>query len=131
MTGASGSTAIYDAYVSNGAGEVYELIAAGSPNAGGSSGYRDVLYGKIIIGTGYNGSAVTTYINYVQENPDPRSLYSSGLGTSLSASICFKSGSSEVTNKPAGQSTKIRVKIGSYVNNAYAGYTTVRVKRLF
>jgi len=131
MTGASGSTAIYDAYVSAGAGEVYELIAAGSPNAGGSSGYRDVLYGKIIIGTGYNGSAVTTYINYVQENPDPRSLYNSGLGTSLSASICFKSGSSEVTNKPAGQSTKIRVKIGSYINNAYAGYTTVRVKRLF
>ena len=131
MTGASGSTAIYDAYVSNGAGEVYELIAAGSPNAAGSSGYRDVLYGKIIIGTGYNGSAVTTYINYVQENPDPRSLYNSGLGTSLSASICFKSGSSEVTNKPAGQSTKIRVKIGSYISNAYAGYTTVRVKRLF
>jgi hypothetical protein len=131
MTGASGSTAIYDAYVSNGVGEVYELIAAGSPNAAGSSGYQDVLYGKIIIGTGYNGSRVTTYINYVQENPDPRSLYNSGLGTSLSASICFKSGSSEVTNKPAGQSTKIRVKIGSYINNAYAGYTTVRVKKLF
>jgi hypothetical protein len=131
QTGTSGSTSIYDTYVSNGAGEVYELIAAGSPNAGGSSGYRDVLYGKIIIGTGFNGSSVTTYINYVQENPDPRSLYNSGLGTSLSASICFKSGSSEVTNKPAGQSTKIRVKIGSYISNAYAGYTTVRVKKLF
>jgi hypothetical protein len=89
------------------------------------------MFGKIIIGTGWNGSAVTTYINYVQENPDPRSLYSSGLGTSLSASIFFKSGSSEVSNKPVLQYTKIRVKIGSYNSSNVGNYTTVRVKRLF
>jgi hypothetical protein len=131
LTGTSGSTAIYDAYVTNGTGEVYELMATGNPNSAGSGYYKDVMFGKIIIGTGWNGSAVTTYINYVQENPDPRSLYSSGLGTSLSASIFFKSGSSEVSNKPVLQYTKIRVKIGSYNSSNVGNYTTVRVKRLF
>ncbi len=131
QTGTSGSTAIYDTFLSNGNAEVYELMATGNPNSAGSGNYRDVLYGKVIVGTGWNGSAVTTYINYVQENPDPRSLYASGLVTSLSASLYFKSGSSEVTSKPVGQSTRIRVKIGSY-NTSYTGqYTTVRLKKLF
>jgi hypothetical protein len=130
LTGTSGSTAIYDTFATNGTGEVYELMATGNPNSAGSGNYKDVMFGKIFIGTGWNGSATTTYINYVQENPDPRSLYASGLVTSLSASIFFKSGSSEVTSKPATQNTKIRVKIGSY-NSGYVGnYTTVRVKRL-
>ena len=130
MTGTSGSTAIYDTFVTNGTGEVYELMATGNPNTAGSGYYKDVMFGKIFIGTGWNGSVVTSYINYVQENPDPRSLYTSGLGTSLSASIFFKSGSTEVTSKPVNQYTKIRVKIGSY-NTGYAGNsTTVRVKRL-
>jgi hypothetical protein len=131
LTGTSGSTAIYDTFLSNGNAEVYELMATGNPNSAGSGNYRDVLYGKVIVGTGWNGSAVTTYINYVQENPDPRSLYASGLVTSLSASLYFKSGSSEVTSKPVGQSTRIRVKIGSY-NASYVGQsTTVRLKKLF
>ena len=130
LTGTSGSTAIYDTFVTNGTGEVYELMATGNPNTAGSGYYKDVMFGKIFIGTGWNGSVVTSYINYVQENPDPRSLYTSGLGTSLSASIFFKSGSTEVTSKPVNQYTKIRVKIGSY-NTGYAGNsTTVRVKRL-
>ena len=129
LTGTSGSTAIYDTFVTNGTGEVYELMATGNPNSAGSGYYNDVMFGKIIIGTGWNGSATTTYINYVQENPDPRLLYPSG-GSSLSASICFKSGSSEVSNKPVLQYTKIRVKIGSYQTGYVGNYTTVRVKKL-
>jgi hypothetical protein len=130
LTGTSGSTAIYDTFATTAYGEVYELMAMGTPNSQGSPNYRDILYGKIIVGTGFSGTAVTTYINYVQENPDPRSLYASGISNSLSASIYFKSGSSEVTSKVPGQNTKIRIKIGSY-NSGYVGNsTTVRLKRL-
>jgi hypothetical protein len=130
-TGNSGSTAIYDTFTTSGGGEVYEFMASGDPNSAGSSAYRDILFGKIFIGTGWNGSAVTQYINYVQENPDPRSLYNSGASTSLSASVFFKYSTTESTNKPDGTVAKIRVRIGSYASSGVTGdFTTVRLKRL-
>ena len=65
--------------------------------------YQDIIYGKIIVGTGKTGSIATTFINYVQESPDPRLLYS-GVGNSLTASVYFNSASVQVTQKAVGQS---------------------------
>jgi hypothetical protein len=129
LTTTSGQSAIFDTFTSTGTGEVYEISIKGNPNAGESSNYQDVIYGKIIIGTGKTGSIVTTFINYVQESPDPRLLYSSG-GSSLTASVYFNSASVDVTQKLVAQSTPIRVVIGSYAVGYVGDNTTVRLKQI-
>ena len=129
LTTTSGQSAIFDTFTSTGTGEVYEITIKGNPNAGESSNYQDVIYGKIIVGTGKTGSIVTTFINYVQESPDPRLLYSSG-GSSLTASVYFNSSSVDVTQKGVGQSTPIRVVIGSYAVGYVGNNTTVRLKQI-
>ena len=129
LTTTSGQSAIFDTFTSTGTGEVYEVTIKGNPNAGESGNYQDVIYGKIIVGTGKTGSIESTFINYVQESPDPRLLYSSG-GTSLTASVYFNSASVDVTQKGVGQSTSIRVVIGSYAIGYVGNNTTVRVKQI-
>jgi hypothetical protein len=129
LTTTSGQSAIFDTFTSTGTGEVYEVIIKSNPNAGESGNYQDVIYGKIIVGTGKTGSIVTTFINYVQESPDPRLLYSSG-GSSLTASVYFNSSSVDVTQKGVGQSTPIRVVIGSYAVGYVGNNTTVRLKQI-
>ena len=129
LTTTSGQSAIFDTFTSTGTGEVYEITIKGNPNAGESSNYQDVIYGKIIVGTGKTGSIATTFINYVQESPDPRLLYSSG-GSSLTASVYFNSSSVDVTQKGVGQSTPIRVVIGSYAVGYVGDNTTVRLKQI-
>ena len=47
-----------------------------NPLTAGSSAYRDVVYGKVFYGTGWNGSTVTSYIYFVQESPSR--MYNSG-----------------------------------------------------
>jgi len=129
LTTTSGQSAIFDTFTSTGTGEVYEVTIKGNPNAGESSNYQDVIYGKIIVGTGKTGSVATTFINYVQESPDPRLLYSSG-GNALTASVYFNSASVDVTQKGVGQSTSIRVVIGSYAVGYVGNNTTVRLKQI-
>lgn len=129
LTTTSGQSAIFDTFTSTGTGEVYEVTIKGNPNAGESSNYQDVIYGKIIVGTGKTGSLATTFINYVQESPDPRLLYSSG-GNALTASIYFNSASVDVTQKGVGQSTLIRVVVGSYAVGYVGNNTTVRLKQI-
>jgi len=129
LTTTSGQSAIFDTFTSTGTGEVYEVTIKGNPNAGESSNYQDVIYGKIIVGTGKTGSLATTFINYVQESPDPRLLYSSG-GNALTASIYFNSASVDVTQKGVGQSTSIRVVVGSYAVGYVGNNTTVRLKQI-
>ena len=129
LTTTSGQSAIFDTFTSTGTGEVYEITIKGNPNAGESSNYQDVIYGKIIVGTGKTGSIATTFVNYVQESPDPRLLYSSG-GSSLTASVYFNSASVDVTQKGVGQSTPIRVVIGSYAVGYVGNNTTVRLKQI-
>lgn len=129
LTTTSGRSAIFDTFTSTGTGEVYEVTIKGNPNAGESSDYQDVIYGKIIVGTGKTGSVATTFINYVQESPDPRLLYSSG-GNALTASVYFNSASVDVTQKGVGQSTSIRVVIGSYTVGYVGNNTTVRLKQI-
>jgi len=55
---------------------VYDVYVSVNPNTAGSSAYRDVIYGKLYYGTGWNGSAVTSYIYFVQESPGR--MYQSG-----------------------------------------------------
>jgi hypothetical protein len=127
-TSTSGDTAIYDTISVTLDAAVYELMIMGNPNLGGSGNYMDVIYGKIIIGTGWNGSAATNYIQFVRESPDPRALYPSG-GGPLTADVVYFQSSAERTNVASGSAATVRVKVSGYVNNT--GYnTTVRLKRL-
>lgn len=129
LTTTSGQSAIFDTFTSTGTGEVYEVTIKGNPNAGESGNYQDVIYGKIIVGTGKTGSIATTFINYVQESPDPRLLYSSG-GTSLTASVYFNSASINTTQKGIGESTPIRIVVGSYAVGYVGNNTIVRLKQI-
>ena len=91
---------------------LYNYVIRANPNSGGSSSYSDFLYGKIIIGTGWNGSAVTNFINVVQENPNPRDLYGSGGGNLTVDAVFFTS--AEFTSLASGTSYTIRLKISGF-----------------
>ncbi len=53
---------------------LYEYTIAVNPNTAGSSAYVDYYYGKVGIGIGWNGSAVTQYIFQDADETAPRSL---------------------------------------------------------
>jgi len=93
-------------------GAVYQVFVQANPNQNGSGSYTDNLYGKIVIGTGWSGSAVTSYIYFVQENiPRP---YNSG-GTEPTIDAVFNNAGSEVTSYTTGGVTpkpQIRLKVG-------------------
>jgi hypothetical protein len=125
----SGSGVAYKDVFTTSGNAMYEVHIIANPNAGGSSGYRDFLYGKVIIGTGWNGSALTDYINYAQENPDPRTLYPSG-GSTLSVDAKMVSGGAEYDSLAYGSTYTLRIKIAGY-NASYSGQnTTIRLKRI-
>ena len=109
-TSTTSSMAYVDTAITNyGYGAVYQVHACGCPNVNGSGAYLDQVYGKVVIGTGYSGSQVTTYIYCVQENmPRP---YDSG-GTELTLDAVFWDGTTETTSQGAGGSRQIRVKVG-------------------
>ena len=109
-TSTTSSMAIVDTAITNyGNGAVYQVHACGCPNVNGSGAYLDQVYGKVVIGTGYSGTAVTSYIYFVQENmPRP---YDSG-GTELTIDAVFWDGTTETTSQGAGGSRQIRVKVG-------------------
>jgi hypothetical protein len=65
---------------------LYEYTIAVNPNTAGSSAYTDYYYGKVGIGIGWNGGAVTQYIFQDADETAPRSLYNSG-GGNISISI--------------------------------------------
>jgi hypothetical protein len=98
-----------------------------NPNSAGSGSYQDFYYGKVFIGTGYNGSIVAQFINYHQESPMPRGLYGSGGGDLTVTAVMLVSGS-EVTEVANGTSYTIRIKIAGY-QVAGAG-TVVRLQRI-
>ena len=126
FTDAGGGLAYFDTVTTSGA-RLYEIAIVANPNSAGSGAYKDFFYGKIIIGTGWNGSAVTDYITYVQESPDPRSLYTSGGGT-LTVVARLVSGGVEYDSLPSGTTYTIRVKISGYVTAGAS--TTVRLKQI-
>ena len=44
---------------------VYDVYVSSNPNCGGSVNYRDIVHMTVYVTTGWNGSAVTKYINHV------------------------------------------------------------------
>jgi hypothetical protein len=122
----SGTTAIFDT-ITRTSSAIYQIVIVANPNSAGSGAYADFYYGKVFIGTGYNGSAVVDVINYHQESPLPRGLYGSG-GSDLTVTAVMLVGGSEVTEVANGTSYTIRIKIAGY---GVAGTnTTVRLQRI-
>ena len=44
---------------------VYDVYVSSNPNCGGSGSYRDIVHMSVYVTTGWSGSAVTKYINHV------------------------------------------------------------------
>ena len=118
--GSGTGTASFDTITRSGVG-LYEVSIIANPNAGGSD-YYDFWYGHVIIGRGYNGSAVTDYISWCQESPPPRTLYPSGGGNMTVTACMFYSGA-EYSSISRDGSYTIRFKIGGY-NSSYTGANT-------
>jgi hypothetical protein len=119
QTSSSSTTSIIDTelyYSTFGLGSIYMISYGGNPNGGGSGFYLATYVAYIAITTGWNGSAVRTYIssNVVSTNNAPNIG-----GLTLSAALW--NGSSEVTDIPVTDgSYQIRIKITGY-NSSYVG----------
>jgi len=59
---------------------VYDVYVSSNPNCGGSTLYRDIVHMTVYVTTGWNGSAVTKYINHVN-NFVRGNVHSSGGGS--------------------------------------------------
>jgi hypothetical protein len=127
LTGASSGTAWYDTITGATGVRVYNMVVQANPNSSGSGVYADFYFGKVFVGTGYNGSAIVHYINYQQESQMPRSLYGSG-GGNLTITAFFVVGGTEYTEIAHGTTYTIRIKIAGYVN-AGAG-TEITLQRI-
>jgi hypothetical protein len=127
ITGASSGTAWYDTITGATGARIYNMVVHANPNSSGSGVYQDFYFGKVFVGTGYNGSAVVDYINYQQESQMPRSLYGSG-GGNLTITAFFVVGGTEYTEIANGTTYTIRIKIAGYVN-AGAG-TEITLQRI-
>jgi len=102
-------------------GAVYELSVKNNPNVGGSGKYQTPSLGYITIGTGWNGSATTTYINYTSvAQPDIPGV------TEPAISAVFWDGATETTNMPSDTANRqIRVKIPGNTQSL-----TVRLRKI-
>ena len=115
-----------DTFSSSGAG-LWEYTIRINPNPAGSGAYTDFYYGKVGVGTGWNGSNVTDYIWYQEDQTAPRSLYPSG-GGNKTISWVMVSGGSEVTNVSSGATVTIRVK--GFGGNSYNQNISIYLRRL-
>ena len=87
FTSTSGTTGYIDTgFAPDTHAAVYQLYISVNPLTAGSSAYRDVVYGKVFYGTGWNGSTVTSYIYFVQESPSR--MYNSG-GSEIFVDVLF------------------------------------------
>jgi len=59
---------------------VYDVYVSSNPNCQGASNYRDIVHMSVYVTTGWNGSAVTKYINHVN-NFVRGNVHSSGAGS--------------------------------------------------
>jgi hypothetical protein len=122
----SGGTANFDTITRQNAC-IYQVMIVANPNSAGSGSYADFYYGKVFVGTGFSGSAVTDYIYFHQESPMPRGLYGSG-GPDLTVTAVMVVGGSEVNSVATGGTYTIRLKISGYV--VAGSNTTIRLQRL-
>ena len=79
MDKAFSGTVLVDCFEYNSNG-LWEYTIRLNPNTAGSGAYIDYYYGKVGVGIGWNGSAVTQYLWVQQDQTPPRSLYPSGGG---------------------------------------------------
>jgi hypothetical protein len=127
-SGAGTGTAVFDTLSTTGAG-AYEVVIVANPNASGSSSYADWYVGKLVIGTGYNGSAVVHYIDFIQQSPMPRTLFGSG-GGDLTVTSVFNNSGTESEEASAGATYTIRFKISGYNSPATGANTTIYLKKI-
>ena len=126
----SGTTALFDTVSVSTDAAVYELMITGNPNSSASTAYRDVIYGKVIIGTGNNGATVRNYIQFIAESPAPRSLYGAAGNGPLAADVVYLQAGNEFTDIAQGGTATLRVKITGYAAGFVGNNTTVRLKQL-
>jgi hypothetical protein len=122
----SGTTALFDT-ITRANAAIYQIVIVANPNSAGSAAYQDFYYGKVFIGTGYNGANVVDVINYHQESPMPRTLYGSG-GGDLTVTAVMVVGGTEYTEVIANTTYTIRIKIAGY--NVAGAVTVVRLQRI-
>ena len=93
---------------------IYEVYATIDNNVADAVSQTDVLYGKVIIGTGGTGGAKKRYVNYVRENPQPRDLYDSN-GTTLNHDITayLVIGGTQGVEVAANVSSRLRLSFNS------------------
>jgi hypothetical protein len=93
---------------------IYEVYATIDNDASSGIDQIDVVYGKVIIGSGGSGGTKKRYVNYVRENPRPRDLYESN-GTTLNHDITpylIQSGSAS-DEADAGTGAQLRISFNS------------------
>jgi len=132
QTSFSGTTSIVDTGInlSSVYAGIYDIYAMGNPNSNGSGSYLDTAWYTLIIGTGFNGSTVTTYINSMRMIPVARSLYASGSSQSIDLDIVIWNGTNETQNITTGTNSQIRIKVKNFAGTVGAGMDLRIVKRL-
>jgi hypothetical protein len=105
---------------------VYDVYVSANPNCGGSSIYRDIVHMSVYVTTGWNGSAVTKYINHVN-NFVRGCVHDSGSST-VTAVPKLLVGTTGCECYAAACATCLQIQVagGSSKNN-----TCVKIKRVF
>lgn len=132
QTSSSGTTSIVDTGInlSSVYAGIYDMYVMGNPNSNGSGSYLDTAWYTLIIGTGWSGSAITTYINSMRMTPTARSLYASGSSQSIDLDIVIWNGTNETQNIATGTNSQIRVKVKNFAGTVGSGMDLRIVKRL-
>jgi hypothetical protein len=112
-------------------GGVYQVVIMYNPNNAGSSVYRDVKYGRVIISTGYESSAVKKFIHYIEESPAARDLNDSG-GAERTVEAVFLLSSTESENVAYNAAPVVRFKISPFDSSGstVGANAIVRVKKI-
>ena len=104
---------------------VYDVYVSANPNCGGSTIYRDIVHMSVYVTTGWSGSAVTKYINHVN-NFVRGAVHSSGAGTVTAVpKLLVGTTGCECYAAACATCLQIQVSGGSNKNN-----TCVKIKRV-
>ena len=105
---------------------VYDVYVSANPNCDGSTQYRDIVHMSVYVTTGWSGSAVTKYINHVN-NFVRGTVHDSGGGT-ITAVPKLLVGTTGCECYAAACATCLQIQVsgGSYKHN-----TCVKIKRVF
>jgi len=113
------NTAIYSLTDNIGFGKasVYDVFISANPAPGGSSEYRSVCVGKVIVSTGFLAGSIRQFISYLDV-----ASRGGGDAPALTASAVFFDGTTESANCPNGSLThQIRLKVSGFSGTAGAG----------